>query len=434
MHLEGHPRKDELLRKINSLKATENDKPETGDQQRQVIIGGQLYPYRSQNAPGAGQGRGLVNWLSGPMPEMDTKTLASLIRLDELWVWDRNRDDWSTFQLVGTELIQPTYRHCNAFADGDWFDKSGRRIKRGESSNDRNPLSGHHPFVEICPNPLPDYFWGWSELMNVAAIQMQINNRVDGINRLLRRQEDPSWLIAGSNTPINQLRSRLRKPGGWHSETAPNIKVEKMSPDLPQGLWESLHELEAMFDNMGSFAPVIQGQGEQGVRSQAHAETLVRMAGTRLKDDALGVERQVEEVGGLSLDLLRAHNADNLHYWIKEAQVGEQFKDKTLDPLIYEPPAPGLVALPFYCYQLDDRFKVTVDSHSSSPAFSHEAEQRADRLVQRGAVGPEDYIRLLHPANEEELVENLEMREAAKAAFLSQHPELLQKGHGGKQH
>jgi hypothetical protein len=429
----NHPKRDKLMRDIKSFITTNDDRPDTADNSRQVIIGGQLYPYRAATAPGAGQGRGMVNWRRGPAPELDSKTLASLIRLDELWVWDRLHDDWATFQLVGNVVIEPTNQHRNLFADGAKFGKGGRRVERANGFNEHNPLSGHQPFIEICPNPLPDYFWGWSEMMNVSEIQVAINNRVDGINRLLRRQEDPSWIIAGINTSPAKAKATLRRPGGYLVEPqAGQLKVEKMSPDLPAGLWESLHELEAMFDAMGGLPPVTQGQGEAGVRAQGHAETLVRMASTRFKDRAIGVERQVEEVGGLSLDLLRAHCADMMPYWVNQKNLAG-FEEKTLDPLLFEPPAPGLAALPFSFHHLDDRYKVTVDSHSASPIFAMEERELAVTLLKAGAISPEGLIRQLHPVNEQELIDDLENREAAKAAFIEQHPELLMHGRGGRQ-
>jgi hypothetical protein len=423
--LAGHSKRKELLADIKKFVSDGEGRPDTADNSRQVMIGGQLYPYRPQGSTGAGQGRGIANWLQAPMPELDKTTMEKLIRLDELWVWDGSREDWTTFQLVGDVVIEPTKQHRNIFAEGYEDEKQGRRIRRAENSDHRSPLSGHHPFVEICPNPLPDYFWGWSEIQNVGMIQLAINNRVDGINRLLRRQEDPSWIIAGLQSNAARAKATLRRPGGYLVDAAPNIKVEKMSPDLPAGLWESLHELEQMFDiGMGGFPPVVQGQGESGVRSQGHAETLVRMASTRSKDRALGIERQIEEVGGLSLDMLREFLADQLPYWIKENEVGP-FKGMELDPLLYEPPAPGLVALPFQMHQLSDRFRVTVDSHSSSPIFAHEARELAMLLSARGAIGPEDLIRLLHPPEEEVLIADLETREANKAAAIAALPPEL---------
>lgn len=431
----NHPKASELIRDVQKLTTDSQDRPDIGDNSRQVMIGGQLYPFRARGAQNAGQGRGLVNWLSGPMPELDARTMARLVRLDELWVWDRNRSDWATFQVVGDKVIEPTTQIRNLFAEGYRNGKGGRKASGGVSADDdpTNPLRGHHPFVEICPNPMPDYMWGWSEILNVAAIQVAINNRVDGINRLLRRQEDPSWLIAGVNTQANQLRAKLRRPGGWHVENAPGsgVKIEKMSPDLPVGLWESLHELETMFDAMAGFPPVMQGQGDSGVRAQNHAETLVRMASPRFKDRALIIERQVEEVGGLSLDLLRAHLPDELPYWVQEQQAGP-FKGKELDALLYEPPAPNMVGLPYQMAHVGDRFKVSVDSHSSSPIFSKEALERALMLNQRGAIGPDALIRMTHPADEETLIAEWESKEAARAEFIRQNPWVLQKGKAGR--
>lgn len=430
-HVVDHPNSAKLMHDIKNLAGTDVDRPDTANNARQVMIGGQLYPFRGQGSGGAAQGRGIVNWLQAPIPELDSKTMASLIQLDELWVWDRQRDDWTTIQLVGNVVIEPTGQFRNAFAAGAHFNKTGGRIARGDHGDERNPLSGHHPFIEICPNPLPDYFWGWSEMLNVGAIQVGINNRVDGINRLLRRQEDPSWILQGLQTNAARARSTLRRPGGYLVEgPGQTVKAEKMTPDLPTGLWESLHELEAMFDSMAGFPPVMQGQGESGVRAQGHAETLVRMASPRFKDRALGIERQVEEVGGLCLDLLRAHCADMLPFWIKEKDVGP-FKGQELEPELFEAPAPGMVALPFLMHQISDRFRVAVDSHSASPAFSHDARELAILLLKAGALGPEELIRQLSPANEEELIADLETREAAKAAAIqSLPPELRAKAMG----
>lgn len=415
-----HPKREQLTRDVKNLVSDKNDRPTSADNSRQVIIGGQLYPYRPSGSAGSGQGRGLVNWLQAPTPELDADTQASLIRLDELWVWDRSRDDWTTIQHVGNVVIEPTFQHRNLFAEGDPNGKGGRKVLRGERPNERNPLAGRHPFIEICANPLPDYFWGWSEISNVAMLQLAINNRVDGINRLLRRQEDPSFIIQGAMTPAAKLKATLRRPGGYHTESGGNLKVEKMTPDLPAGLWESLHELVQMFDDAGGFPAVMQGQGESGVRAQGHAETLVRMASPRFKDRALGIERQIEELGGLALDLLRAHAPDLEPYWVKESEVGP-FKGKELDPLLYEPPAPGMVALPYQMYQLDERFKVTVDSHSSSPIFGQETRQLAMALAKLG-VPQEDVIRLLNPPHLDEIIADVETKQANQAAAVAALP------------
>lgn len=429
-----HPRYAELMRKASAYISGPggDNRPDQGSTTRQVVIGGQLYPYRPQGTPGAGQGRGLVDWLSGPAPEMEAQTVADLIRLDELWVWDRDRDDWTTIQIVGNDcIIEGELTHRNIFAEA--ANSAASLKKTGRKADANNPLAGLHPFVEICPNPLPDYFWGWSEMMNVATIQMQINNRVDGINRLLRLQEDPPTAFSGSSSSAQQLRAKLRRPGGYHVENSPTFKVEKLAPEMPPGLWQSLHELEAMFDTMGGMVPVTQGQGEAGVRAQGHAETLVRMGSTRFRDRALGIERDVQAVGAKVLALLRAHCPDQFAFFVHEGDVGP-FKGMELDPLIYEPPAPKMVALPYQMHHIGDRFKMTVDGHSSSPLFSHEARQLAFDLNTRGATDKKGLLDMTAPPGVDGLIADEETREAQQAALIAQHPELLMRGHGGKKH
>ncbi|HEY1414016.1 MAG TPA: hypothetical protein VGF36_17855 [Rhodopila sp.] len=190
--------------------------------------------------------------------------------------------------------------------------------------------------------------------------------------------------------------------------------------------------MEQRFDTMGGQPPVMQGRGESGVRAQAHAETLVRLAGARLRDQALEIERQVEEVAGLGFDLLRAHSPDVLIAWIKEADAG-LFKNHAVDKDLFEAPAPGMIGIQFLLGQLDERYKVSVDGHSASPAFSHEARSLAFDLNARGAIGKEALIEMTHPPHADAAIADEERREAEQAAFIAQHPELLQKG-GHRKH
>lgn len=185
----------------------------------------------------------------------------------------------------------------------------------------------------------------------------------------------------------------------------------------------SLHEIEGMFDAVAGTPPVLQGRGESGVRAQGHAETLVRTASPRFKDRALAVERQVEELGGLALDVLKAQWVRPMVAWVP----GNVQSIETALPPTYEleeAPVQGSKAIEFMFRQLPE-CKVTVDSHSSSPAFSHEARELAFALAKAGAVGPEALVELVHPPHESSLIGDIERREQQKAALVAQHPELL---------
>jgi hypothetical protein len=327
--------------------------------------------------------------------------------------------------MAGQEdgIIWGKDQHRNLFADP--LDPENKSVT---GVNDKeNPLRGCHPYVEFCPNPLNGYFWGRSEISNVALLQMALNRRIDGLNMLLRRQENPPRYFSGTAGVSQQTVSRLNKPGGWLSESNPNAKMQAAQPDLPQGLWESLHEIITMFDDIGGMTPTMSGRGESGVRAQGHAETLVRTGTPRFKDRAVSIERSVENLGNLGLKILQAQCADKLTAWVPAKEAGVE--SKASEPQnVEDPPLPGLKPVEFLLSQLVKTMRIVVDSHSCSPAFVHEAQALAFQMAAHHAIGPEDLIRMLHPKNEQELITNLHRREAQQAELLQTHPELFSHG------
>ena len=427
----GHPKERQLMRAVRKYTIGSPDKQD--DEQyattRMVMLGG-LYPYQVAASPVPGQraNRGIVEWLTAPQPQLAPETRVSLVPLDELWAWDSAAEDWVTIQLCGPDcVLLPTIRLSNAFAD---YVVPADKRKRA-AANDGNPLSGKHPFVEFCVNRTPQYFWGDSEVRIVGSLQNALNARVDGINKVLRKQEDPPRIFTGMSSNQQAL-AKIKRPGGYLVESSPQAKHEELMPKVPSDFWVSIDRFLAMFNDVGGTPSVVRGEGESGVRSQGHAETLVRMASPRYKDRALAAERSVECLGALGLDVLRAKNGEVQVAWVKESVVGP-FKNHPLDPELYEPPAPGLSGIEFWFSQLDDNQKVSVDAHSSSPLFSQDARALIFALAKLQAVSPREVIELTHPPREDELVENLETAEAVKAAFIQAHPELLQRGgHGGR--
>jgi hypothetical protein len=273
-------------------------------------------------------------------------------------------------------------------------------------------LKGRHPFTEFCPNRQADYFWGRSEILNVALLQEAINSRINGINRLLRLQENPPIKASGSAGVNQNSLAKLRKPGGWFSDSNPNAKLEELVPQIPETVWAALHEYERMFDEMGGLPPIAKGHGEAGVRSQGHAETLVRMFSPRFKDRALLVERSVEAVGALMLDLGKAHIDKRMFAWVPEKFAGLEGIPNT--PLVV-PPAPGQIAVPFTFADLDDDMTLTVDAHSSSPAFMQEARALTFDLFKIGAFSVDQVVDRVDIADQEEIRSGIARREAAKA-------------------
>lgn len=404
---------------------------------RMVMLGG-LYPYQVSSSPIPGQrsNRGIVDWLTAPQPQLAPETRVDLVPLDELWVWDSSAEDWVTVQLVGPDcvLMPNSIAFCNAFAE--YIDPKLPRqlltLHEWEKKKAENPLRGKHPFVEFSPNPMAGYFWGDSEVRLVGSVQSALNARVDGINKVLRKQENPPRIISGASINQNAY-AKLNKPGGYLTDPSPTLKNETLLPQMPTDFWTSLAHYRDMFNDIGGMPSVVRGEGESGVRSQGHADTLVRMASPRFKDRALRIERSIEALGGLALDIMKVRNADLQIAWVPAKMLGHFTETSKLDAELYEAPSPGLKPVAFTFAQLSSDLKVSVDAHSSSPIFSQDARQLIFALAKLGAIGPKEAIEALHPPGETELIETLETNQAEKAAYLEAHPDLLKAGsHGGR--
>lgn len=407
--LEDHPDRDQLLRRAKAYMKSSRDSPEMNTASMTVQIGGPSFAspgvFRGPGDP-VNMGRNVVDWLTSSVPELTSEQVANLLPLDELWVWDDKRDNWATFwQISDNMLIHGKYQTINFLS----YNK--------EAEADSECLKGKHPFIEFCPNPLPTYFWGRSEIRNVALLQEAINSRLAGINALLRRQEDPPIKATGTSGLNQNALAKFRRPNGHWSDPNPNAKLEEMAPTLPEGLYLTVHEYERMFDEMGGLPPTAKGKGDAGVRSQAHAETLIRMFSPRFKDRALLVEREVEELGGLMLDLARAHIPTKLTAWVPKSEAGVE--GMAPNPLIKEP-APDLVRVKFSYADIEEDVTLTVDSHSSSPAFLAEEKATLFDLFKIGAADQEDVIERSDISNPETLVAGVERRNAAKQAQIEQ--------------
>lgn len=415
----GYSNSEQIIAKATAKPTGESDEPGPGPKILRNIVIGAAYgqPYQPMDSRSPSTGRNLVNWMSAPEPDFNPRVLESLVRLDELWIRDYERNDWITLQIAAKDVVLTNLEQPrNLYSD----------IKLSPYCRD-NPLRGKQPLVEFCPNPVKGYFWGMSECAHVALVQGEIEQRIHGINRILRHQEDPSYRFAGNSGLTQNIWTRLRKPGGWFTDPNPNTKAEKIGPEVGADMWQSLHEYEAMFERLG-LTDVLRGRGEEGVRAQAHAETLARTGAAQLRRPAWSVKRSVEKCGQAAFDLLRAQSERLLIFEVPQAKLGP-FNDPKyiLDPNIFEPSVEGYVSVLFSPSLLDSRFRVSIQGLSSSPAFAKEGQQTELLLAKAGAEAPDQLIERLGAPNADELTADLHNREVQQAKLIALHPELLGK-------
>lgn len=390
--ISNHPEERDILRSVyreQSKGSDDGDNTPAG--LKQLLIGGTspaipIAPNTSNNPA-----LGWVKWMGSPSPMLSPQTLAELIQVDELWVIDNEREDYTTIQVVGDIVIE------------------GKLQRRNLSG-----IRGRHPFVQITPNLDPNIFWGRSEVSSMMLPQQALTSQVHGINRTMRMQEDPPMSFIGMSGDIEAKRSALMKPGGRLAEAySPNLKIDNHAPKLPESAIPWMDALRNIFHRSTGFeSPASRGMGDQGVRSNLHAESAIRMSTPRLRDRALAVERDYAELGDLGFHMLRN-------------KLGDRFELKTKKDTQAEPVA-------FTLSQIPDDFRITVDAHSASPAFSDEAKRLAFDLARLKAIDDTDTIRLTHPPREDTLIANAEERHRQHAAMIAAHPELLQKRSGRK--
>ena len=349
--LYSHPKRESIVKKLQSnLQDRTEDVPEGVDR----IIMSQSNPtiYGNVNLDLSGNNR------------YKARVAEETVKMHELWIWN---DDIRDYQVV--TMAEP---------DVFIYDREGGSMF----------LKGELPFIQICPNPQYDYYWGTSEVQRLQFLQQLRNRRMTEILDLLSKQVNPPTAFMGFSGISDEKMFAFNRAGGSVYNDMPNAKVDRLAPQMPPELFEVIHEVDAMFAEASGMSSILQGQGEKGVRSAGHASQLARLGASRAKKRALIVEDSLEKVATLYLKLMQAY--DNTH-----------FTDENGKKFIAE--------------QFTDDFVVKVDAHSNSPIFTEDLRQLAFNLFKTQAIDKESLLDLLEPPMKQLLKDKLKKREQMQA-------------------
>ena len=349
--LYSHPKRESIVKRITtSVHTKTEDLPEGVDR---IIM--------SQSNPTI---YGNVNLDLFGMNRYKARVAEETVKMYELWVWNDETQDYQ----------------CVTMAEPDIFiyDRPGASMF----------LKGELPFVQLCPNPQFDYYWGQSEVQRLIFLQQLRNNRMTEILDLLSKQVNPPTALTGFTGILDEKNFALNRAGGLLASDMPNAKAERLAPDMPSSLFEVIHEVDNMFSEASGISSVLQGKGESGVRSSGHASQLARLGSSRAKKRALIIEDSLEKVATLYLKLMQAY--DKTH-----------FKDEDGHPFIPE--------------QFTKDYVVKVDAHSNSPIFTEDLRQLAFNLFKAKAIDTESLLDLLEPPMKQLLKDKLKKKEAAAA-------------------
>jgi hypothetical protein len=302
------------------------------------------------------------------------------VEMRELWVWNDEISDYQVVTIATPDVVI--------------YDRPGESVF----------LKGELPFVQICPSPQYDYFWGQSEVQRLIYLQQMRNRRMTEILDLLSKQVAPPTALMGFSGILDEKNFALNRAGGLLSTDMPNAKVEKLAPNIPQDLYGSLREIDQMFEEASGIVSVLQGRGESGVRSAGHASQLARLGSSRAKKRALIIEDSLEKVATLYLKLMQVY--DNTHYTTEEG-------------------------VKFIAEQFTEDYVVKVDAHSNSPIFTEDLRELAFSLFKAQAIDKESLIDLLEPPMKQELKDRLKRMEQRMEAKEAQQSQQSQPPKGG---
>lgn len=357
--LYSHPKRDEILKRVSSAyHDTGLDVPEGLDR----IVMSQSNPTMYGN----------VNLDLSGYTRYKARVAEDTVEMNELWVWNDETQDYQVVTIADPDIVI--------------YDRPGETVF----------LKGECPFVQICPNPQYDYYWGQSEVQRLVFLQQLRNKRMSEILDLLSKQVNPPTALIGFSGILDEKNFALNRAGGLLSSDLPNAKVERVAPTMPQQLFEVIHEVDAMFAEASGISSVLSGRGEQGVRSAGHASQLARLGSSRAKKRAIIVEDAIEKVATLYLKMMRVY--DDTH-----------FKD--------------VDGVPFIAAQFTEDFVVKVDAHSNSPIFTEDLRQLAFNLFKAQAIDREGLIDLLEPPMKQLLKEKLKANEQKQSEMMAMAPQ-----------
>jgi hypothetical protein len=350
--LYSHPKREQIVKRITT---TQHERTEVSNGVERILL--------SQSQP---EMYGNINLDLSGQNRYKATVAEETVEMTELWIWNDETKDYQVVTKAEPNIIV--------------YDRPGESVF----------LKGELPFVQVCPNPLYDYYWGGSEVQRMVFLQELRNKRLSEILDLLSKQVSPPTALIGFTGILDEKNFALNRAGGLLATDMPNAKVEKLAPTIPPDLFKEIDKIDAMFEEVSGIGNVLQGKGEAGVRSSGHASQLARLGSSRAKKRALVIEDSLEKLATLYLKCMQVYDPTHFSDMDGRKFIAEQFtKDYT----------------------------VKVDAHSNSPIFMEDMRQLAFNLYEAKVIDKESLLDLLEPPMKQLLKDRLKkMEEKEKQA------------------
>lgn len=328
----------------------------------------------------------------------------------DLW----NQDFTGLYRARVTEpLIEMNelYIYNDAIADYQVVTIADPDIVIWDRPNERIFLKDQHPFIQFCPIPAYDYFYGYSETERLTPLQDMRNERMSDVRHMMKQQAHPPSSATGFSGNEDEIAETMDSPAGLVITDNLAAKFDKHQPVIPDDLFREIRDIDDQFGDQSGINAVNAGKGEQGVRSAGHAAQLSKLGSSRAKDKALVIEDALETMATRYLQLMRRYDDSRYREESTDTKEGAEF----------------------LLSQMTEDFMAKVDAHSGSPIFMEEAEDKAFALFDRKAIDREDLLDLVQIPKRDLLKAKLKNKiEPAEAAAAEKDRQLKLATTGGK--
>lgn len=343
---------------VNSLGPSNQD---SGVPQNYVgsVVVGQMNPILL-SAPTTSTIAGGINSMGGTELDYNADSEAENLDMQELWIKDDDAEDYRVVTLIAKDYV--LYDRANIFVPHE------------------------NPFVPLIPDPLDDYFWGYSQVDAISALQAWREKRMTQLDSLWKRQLNPPMYSTGFMGGIQdeKLAAAMKRGGIIANSQQPGAKIEQFQPPMPEEPFGEIQAIDQMFNETIGLNEPLAGQGSSGVRGQGHAELLAQMGSGRLIRRALNIEAGLERAAYLILKVLKQEDKAVL---------------RTEDGSI------------FALSQFTGDCSIKVASHTSSPLFANLIQSQAIQLLEAGIIDGDSYLEMTDPPMAQVLRQKLKDRQ-----------------------
>lgn len=384
--------KGEMIKKLG--RAADTERTELSDLQRQVMVTSLGTTNLEETVTGVADilGGAVRDAYNGLLPE-------NYVPMRELWIYDDETADYRIFEIAYPDII---------LSDSKQVAKAARALSSPRAAitwgTDNTFLPGEHPFVQITPYPMYNFFWGKSLVQRLVRLQNWTNVRLQEIADILAQQVDPNRIGYGmSGLEDEKMFDSSKGPGHWMFEANPPgaAKVDELRPPMPEDLFKEYESIGNIFMECIGLTDILAGKGQPGVRSKELAGQMAQTGSGRIKKLALRLESMLSQLGHLILKLEQHNSTDRI-------SLGSQR---------------------FLPADLPGDLAVNVSGHSHSPVYSADTMQLAFMLARFSAIDKEGLLHLTNPPRKEILLNRLRMQMMSQGAAATKGEQEAKRSH-----